>query len=207
VKGEKVTEVPTKSENYLKTILDAIPVPVLVADHETRITDANRAALQMIGDEPEFALRRLCGEVLHCLHALRAPDGCGTTEYCSDCAIRKSIEKTRQGQATTRSRYEMKTLRDGEERNFHLLVTASPFDFEGEPLVLLILEDMTELMELRNLLPICANCKKIRGVDEYWEQLESYLSKHTDLDFTHSICPDCVAELYPELGTRQKSDG
>ena len=201
-----MVENPVRSETYLKSILDAIPLPVLVADHETRIVDANKAALGWIGEEPDSALRRLCGEMLHCLHALRAPEGCGTTEFCSDCVIRKSIEKTKQGKATSRKRYEMKMLRDGEERDFHLLVTASPFEYENTPLVLMILEDMTELIELKNMLPICANCKKIRRDDQYWEQLESYLTKYADLDFTHSICPECVAELYPELRMGRKSD-
>jgi PAS domain-containing protein len=201
-----MAENPVHSVAYLKTILDAIPLPVLVADHETRIVDANRAALAWIGEEPDFALRRLCGEMLHCLHALRASDGCGTTEFCSDCVIRKSIDATRQGKATTRKRYEMKMLRDGKERDFHLLVTAAPFEYENTPLVLMILEDMTELIEIKNMLPICANCKKIRRDDQYWEQLESYLTKYADLDFTHSICPECVAELYPELRSGQKSD-
>lgn len=196
-------ECPVVSELYLKTILDAIPLPVLVADHDTRIVDANRAALRFVGDEPDCSLRRLCGEMLHCLHALRAPDGCGTTEYCADCVIRTTIEKTQRGMVTTRKRYEMKMLRDGEERDFHLLVTASPFEYEGTSLVLIILEDMTELTELKSMLPICANCKKIRRDDQYWEQLESYLSKYAELDFTHSICPDCSAELYPNLRSRR----
>jgi CheY-like chemotaxis protein len=51
---------------------------------------------------------------------------------------------------------------------------------------------------LSGLLPICANCKKIRDDKGYWNQLEMYISKHTLAEFTHAICPDCVKKLYGE---------
>jgi hypothetical protein len=47
-------------------------------------------------------------------------------------------------------------------------------------------------------LPICASCKKIRDDGGYWQQLEVYISNHSDADFTHGICPDCMKKLYPE---------
>lgn len=52
---------------------------------------------------------------------------------------------------------------------------------------------------LSGLLPICSNCKNIRSDDGYWMQVESYLTDHSDLNFTHSICPGCVKQLYPEF--------
>jgi PAS domain S-box-containing protein len=48
-----------------------------------------------------------------------------------------------------------------------------------------------ELADLRGLLPICAQCKKIRREDGEWEQLESYIHGHSRADFTHSLCPGC----------------
>ncbi len=51
---------------------------------------------------------------------------------------------------------------------------------------------------LRGLLPICAFCKKIRNDDGYWEQLEQYVSAHSDAVFSHSFCPECAREQYPE---------
>lgn len=56
-----------------------------------------------------------------------------------------------------------------------------------------------EITELRSFLPICANCKKIRDDQGYWQQVEMYLADHTGVELTHSICPDCARELYPEL--------
>jgi len=56
-----------------------------------------------------------------------------------------------------------------------------------------------EAKTLSGLLPICANCKKIRDDKGYWQQIEAYISKHSDADFSHGICPDCIKKLYPEI--------
>jgi two-component system, response regulator PdtaR len=51
---------------------------------------------------------------------------------------------------------------------------------------------------LNGLLPICANCKKIRDDKGYWEGVEIYIKKHADVEFSHGLCPDCITRLYPE---------
>jgi ABC-type nitrate/sulfonate/bicarbonate transport system substrate-binding protein len=57
---------------------------------------------------------------------------------------------------------------------------------------------LSEIKLLRELLPICAACKKIRNDDGFWENVDSYISKHTSTVFSHSICPHCMEELYPD---------
>jgi len=52
---------------------------------------------------------------------------------------------------------------------------------------------------LSGLLPICANCKKIRDDKGYWNQIEAYIRDHSEADFSHSICPECAKNLYPEF--------
>jgi hypothetical protein len=54
---------------------------------------------------------------------------------------------------------------------------------------------------LEGFLPICANCKKIRNAKDQWEEMEKYISKHSLARFSHSICPDCARQLYPDLFT------
>jgi hypothetical protein len=51
---------------------------------------------------------------------------------------------------------------------------------------------------LEGFLPICANCKKIR-TGEQWQQIESYISERSPVQFSHSLCPECREKLYPEL--------
>ena len=53
---------------------------------------------------------------------------------------------------------------------------------------------LTEIKVMKQVLPICAGCKKIRNDDGGWDMLEDYISAHADTDFTHGICPDCVVD-------------
>ena len=70
---------------------------------------------------------------------------------------------------------------------------------EREQLIGQLQEALASIKTLRGLVPICAACKKIRDDSGYWNQLESYLLNHTEAQFSHGICPQCVRRLYPEL--------
>jgi len=60
-------------------------------------------------------------------------------------------------------------------------------------------EAMAKVKLLSGLIPICASCKKIRDDEGYWTQIELYIKEHSEADFSHSICPDCIKKLYPFL--------
>jgi hypothetical protein len=53
---------------------------------------------------------------------------------------------------------------------------------------------------LRGLLPICSHCKKIRGDEGAWQMVEVFVRDHSEADFSHSICPECLNKMYPEFG-------
>lgn len=57
---------------------------------------------------------------------------------------------------------------------------------------------LAEIKILSGLLPICSHCKKIRDDRGYWNQLEAYITAHSDASFTHGICPACAEKYYPE---------
>lgn len=64
---------------------------------------------------------------------------------------------------------------------------------------------LAQVKQLKGLLPICMFCKKIRDDGNYWQQVEDYVAQHTQADFSHSICPDCLEKHYPEYAQRQKA--
>jgi PAS domain-containing protein len=57
---------------------------------------------------------------------------------------------------------------------------------------------LAQVKALEGLLPICASCKKVRDDDGYWSRLEAYLGQHSNVEFSHAICPDCMQRMYPE---------
>ncbi len=70
---------------------------------------------------------------------------------------------------------------------------------EQQKLIMELQEALTEIRTLKGFIPICASCKKIRDDEGYWNQLEAYISKHTDAIFTHSICPQCAEKYRAEI--------
>ena len=58
---------------------------------------------------------------------------------------------------------------------------------------------LSEVNNLKGLLPICSSCKNIRDDNGYWSQIEKYISTHSQAEFTHSICPSCAKKLYPDM--------
>ena len=56
-----------------------------------------------------------------------------------------------------------------------------------------------QIKTLRGIVPICGHCKQIRDDEGYWHQLEVYVRDHTEAEFSHGICPQCMKKLYPDL--------
>ncbi len=70
---------------------------------------------------------------------------------------------------------------------------------ERERLIEELQTTISEVKTLSGLLPICASCKKIRDDKGYWNQIEGYIQQHSNAQFSHGICPDCIQKLYPDL--------
>lgn len=69
---------------------------------------------------------------------------------------------------------------------------------DREALILSLQDALGQVKTLKGLLPICANCKKIRDDQGYWQDVVVYIRNHTEAEFSHGICPDCLKRLYPE---------
>ena len=66
-------------------------------------------------------------------------------------------------------------------------------------LIINLQKALSEVKKLSGFLPICSSCKKIRDDSGHWRQVEEYVRDHSEAEFTHSICPDCLRRLYPEI--------
>ncbi len=193
-------------EAFLHQIVDAMPFAAMVVDHDVAIAFANRAAVHLSDPNEEPILHKRSGDALGCINARANPAGCGHSNNCPDCVIRQSIQESFQGQRTTRKKFFLELKRGESVSEVPVLVTATPFDFRDGHYCLLILEDISETVNLQELLPICAQCKKIRDDQNYWHHIEQYMADHvSDLTFTHSLCPDCLSRLYPDHIRRHKA--
>ena len=72
-------------------------------------------------------------------------------------------------------------------------------DKEKSEAIVMLNKALAEVKTLSGFLPICASCKKIRDDKGYWNQIEAYISEHSEAEFSHGICPECAHNLYPDL--------
>ncbi len=77
---------------------------------------------------------------------------------------------------------------------------------ERKKLIIELQDSIAAVKTLRGLLPICASCKKVRDDKGYWNQIESYITEHSEAEFSHGLCPDCSQKLYPEYGKKQNPE-
>lgn len=70
---------------------------------------------------------------------------------------------------------------------------------EKEEIIVKLQEALAKVKTLSGMLPICASCKKVRDDDGYWHQVEVYIRDHSEAQFSHGICPECMKELYPKF--------
>jgi len=113
-------------------------------------------------------------------HLIRASDA-GAMDYVTKPLKRLEL------QAQVRSALTLKHAIDSEKR------TNAVLNRTNEELT----EALANVKLLKGLLPICASCKNIRNDSGYWSGIEAYIVEHTEADFSHAICPDCIKKIYP----------
>lgn len=77
------------------------------------------------------------------------------------------------------------------------ITESKKLEVENQKAIADLQQALSEIKVLRGIIPICSSCKKIRDDKGLWNQVEQYLKEHTDSEFSHSICPECAARMYP----------
>jgi sigma-54 dependent transcriptional regulator, acetoin dehydrogenase operon transcriptional activator AcoR len=143
-----VRELMNQNE-FLKGLFSAIPCGVLIVDHERKVLVVNSVIERIFGVSDAEVTGMSGGEVLRCVHVQDSPDGCGFGDHCRTCLVKKTALDAIGGRQINRNRADMELLVKGKPRNLTLLVSAAPFDHEGERLAVVVMEDITELSTLR----------------------------------------------------------
>ena len=82
---------------------------------------------------------------------------------------------------------------------FRDITQSKLLEVEREKLIKELKNALDQVKQLSGLLPICASCKRIKDDKGDWHQIESYIRDHSEAEFTHGICQECVKKLYPGL--------
>jgi len=177
--------------------LNALSDWVCLIDLDFRIVRTNRAVENFLGVAREEVVGRPCYKVVH-----------GTGARIDHCPIPPMIRSRRRAQTEVR-------LPDGR----WLSVTADPLtdkngaltgavhmvrditalrevQSERETLIRDLQRALSEVKTLKGLIPICANCRRIRDDNGAWSPLEAFVRNNFDADFSHGLCPECAAREY-----------
>ena len=139
-------------EGFLKSLFESIPCGVLIIDGDRRVLAVNNILEQTFGISGAEVMDQRGGEALRCVNAFKNPKGCGFAEECITCKVRNTALEALEGNQIHRKKSNLQLLVDEKTRDLQLLISAAPFDHEGKRLAVIILEDITELNNLRQRL-------------------------------------------------------
>lgn len=182
-------------------VFNNITYAVLTINKDFEIIAANKAACRLV--DCQDAIGKRCFALTH-----KADKPCW--ENGELCPVRESFLTKKQTQVVH------KHFNNGVEV-FEEISATPILDGNGE--VLYVIEELrdiskllkletvinslrSEIQTLQGIIPICSSCKKVRDDEGFWLQVENYISTRSGAKFSHSLCPDCLKELYPDFAKK-----
>ncbi|MBE9530625.1 MAG: sigma 54-interacting transcriptional regulator [Proteobacteria bacterium] len=169
-------------EGFLKSLFESIPCGVLIVDGDRRILAVNNVLEQTFGISEAEVMDHRGGEALRCVNAFKNPKGCGFAEECITCGVRNTALEALSGNQIHRKKATFQLLVDGKTNDLQLLISAAPFDHEGQLLAVIVLEDMTELNTLRRRLKTDQSFAGIIGHDAKMQELFETIREVAEVD-------------------------
>jgi len=187
-------------------VAEVIRAEVLHLGHEivAHAPDGRRAVELVCSLKPDIVLMDIQMPVLGGIEACRAIQECCPTPIVIVTAHTEGDVPLQAAQAGAGA-YLVKPAAPEEVERAILIARARFADLLELKRVNAELRDaLAHVKTLTGLLPICCHCKKIRDDEGYWSQVEEYLTKRIEVDFTHGICPECIKQYYGS--PRRKAD-
>jgi PAS domain S-box-containing protein len=211
---EKELEIKESNE-ILKDVANGIDESILLISPDYKILWANKKAIEESDCSLDEIIDNYCYKITHNLeYPCKAPD-----DRCPIQDILKLKEPIRYEHIhydshgnpyyVEVSAYPVKDEKGNITKYVHIsrdITEKKKYEIERERLIKELKESLEQVKTLSGLLPICSSCKKIRNDEGYWTQLETYISQHSNAQFSHGLCPDCLRKLYPEYYDKTKKD-
>lgn len=209
---KRAEEALAGERNLLKTVIDNIPDKIYAKDTEGRFIICNKAVAKRMGkSDPEEIIGKTDFDFVE--HELAAKF------HADEEAIIKSgeplinheepldhLEGGRRWNSATKV-----PLRDNQGNIIGVVGVGRDIterklaEQERDKMIRELQEALNKVHTLQGLIPICANCKKIRNDKGYYESVEKYIMEHSGAVFSHGICPECMEKLYPSFSKKNKS--
>ena len=198
IKSRIIKEKEIQIENILNNV-----IPICITNKKYKIIMANDSYWQIFGEPDDKRKALKCyehrpGISCHTEECALTQVLKGAKEYvCESTKEYKKVE--RNFIITARPYLDSNQKTTGIIESFQDITALKLLEKEKEKLIGKLKESLEKVKLLSGFLPICSSCKKIRDDKGYWKQIESYISDHSEAEFSHGICPDCARELYPDM--------
>lgn len=175
-------------------LLESMEDGIVVLDVQCRVVDINPTAVRLAGSNGQ-ALGQHISKAFPALAAL--------VEHCHN-SCQSQLQTVVEADTGQVLEVAAASLRNGAGDLAGYLVVVRDIserkraESEREKLIAQLQQALAEVKTLSGLLPICASCKRVRNDQGYWQQIETYISEHSQAQFSHGLCPECLARLYPE---------
>ncbi|MFH1214367.1 MAG: histidine kinase N-terminal 7TM domain-containing protein [Candidatus Neomarinimicrobiota bacterium] len=183
--------IPIARDYILEDISDAI----LVLDGHNRVADYNPACRAMLQID-KIIIAQPVEEVM--MPLVFRPELIEEIKTAREEVTLTIDKETKIYDLRIRPLFDQKQKLRGRLFHFHDVTEKRLAEMQLEKTVAELRQALTEVKALSGLLPICSSCKKIRDDNGYWNEVEAYIRQHSEAEFSHGICPDCMRKLYPE---------
>ena len=184
--------IPVARDKLIENMKDGI----LVIDNQERVIDINQALKELLDVKTSSPIGQSVAELFPAWAQLQAgvkeQESLGQEIVMPGSPARYlNVRSIRLSDRQQKEQGRLIILRD--------ITARKQLEQEREELISTLQETLGQVKTLSGLLPICANCKKIRDDSGYWHDVAVYIRDHSEAKFSHGICPDCLKILYPEL--------
>lgn len=192
---------------YLAAIVDSTEEAVVGQNRQGLITTWNAGAERLYGYTAEEAI----GQPAAMLVPTKRADEAAAILEClqgGEAVQQLDTERLRKDGSIVMVCITSSTIKDSQGRVIgasflsYDVTERKKMESERDRLISHLNEMLAKVKTLGGLLPICASCKKVRDDQGYWQQLETFVREHSGAEFSHSICPDCMQELYPQYASQ-----
>jgi PAS domain S-box-containing protein len=194
------------TKQMLEDVTQGITESILLLSTDYKILWANKAALQQTGLEANELVGNYCYKATHDSDSHCEPPNnpCPVHELLisGEPRIAEHEHHDKDGNKIYAevSAYPIKDSTGKIIRFVHLskdITERKNLERERVKLIRELQDALAEIRTLKGIIPICSFCKNIRNDSGYWEQIETYISQHSEAEFTHGICPQCAKKIYP----------
>jgi PAS domain S-box-containing protein len=197
-KRKRMEEELKESENRYRSIVGVIPDLIIKLDRDGVYLDIISQTDELLIMPKEKVLGLKLADILPEEVAARSME---YLRKCLDDQVLQIVEYELQVPAGKKY-FESRSIPLSENIAYALVRDVTDqkrAEIEKENLIKDLQDALGQVKALKGLLPICSSCKYIRDDQGYWSQIEAYISSHSEAAFSHSICPECVKKLYPDL--------